>query len=78
VASSSISPKPSSHVTINFRINSKGQIAEILKVEGDAGEFGTNAALSAIRKSAPYRAWTKEMVAVLGDDQVIAFAFYYW
>jgi hypothetical protein len=77
VASSSISPKPSSQVTINFRINSKGQIAEILKVEGDAGEFGTNAALSAIREPAPYRAWTKEMVAALGDDQVLTFAFYY-
>jgi hypothetical protein len=75
---SSISPKPSSHVTISFRINSQGHIAEILKVEGDAGEYGTNAALSAIRDPAPYRPWTKEMVAVLGDDQVITFSFYYW
>jgi hypothetical protein len=78
LTSASIGPKPSSHVTISFRINSKGQIAEILKVDGDAGEYGTNAALSAIREPAPYRAWTKEMVAVLGDDQVITFAFYYW
>ena len=75
---SSISPKPSSHVTITFRINSQGRIAEILKVDGDAGEYGTNAALSAIRDPAPYRPWTKEMVAVLGDDQVITFSFYYW
>jgi len=78
LTSASISPKPSSHVTISFRINSKGQIAEIIKVDGDAGEYGTNAALSAIREPAPYRAWTKEMVAVLGDDQVITFSFYYW
>jgi len=78
LTSSSLSPKSSSHVTISFRINSKGQIAEILKVEGDAGEYGTNAALSALREPAPYRAWTKEMVAVLGDDQVITFSFYYW
>ncbi|HTT55707.1 MAG TPA: hypothetical protein VMF63_01245 [Opitutaceae bacterium] len=71
-------PKPSSHVTIAFRLNSQGQIAEILKVDGDAGEYGTNAALSAIRDNVPYRPWTKEMVAVLGDDQVITFSFYYW
>jgi hypothetical protein len=78
LGSSSTSPKPSTHVMIRFRINSKGEIAEILKVDGDAGEYGTRAALSAIQERAPYRAWTKEMVAVLGDDQVITFTFYYW
>lgn len=76
--SSSVYPKSSSRVVITFRINAQGQIAEIVKVEGDAGEYGTRAALSAIQEPAPYRAWTKEMVAVLGDDQVITFAFYYW
>jgi hypothetical protein len=75
---SAIAPKSSSHVSISFRINSQGHIAEILKVDGDAGELGTRAALSAIRDPAPYRPWTKEMVAVLGDDQVITFVFYYW
>jgi hypothetical protein len=34
--------------------------------------------LSAVREPAPYRAWTKEMVAVLGEDQVLTFTFYYW
>lgn len=75
---SGISPPSGSHVTIRFRINSQGQIAEILKVDGNAGDYGTNAALSAIRDPAPYRPWTKEMVAVLGNDQVITFSFYYW
>ena len=78
LASSGVAPKPTTHVLVSFRLNSKGEIAEIIKVEGDAGEYGTNAALSAIRERAPYRAWTKEMVAVLGDDQVITFTFYYW
>lgn len=78
LGSSATSPKPSTHVMISFKINSKGEIAEILKVDGDAGEYGTRAALSAIQERAPYRAWTKEMVAVLGDDQVITFTFYYW
>ena len=70
-------PKQGSHVLVGFRLNSKGEIAEIIKVEGDAGDYGTNAALSAIQDRAPYRAWTKEMVAVLGDNQVITFDFYY-
>ena len=78
LGSSATSPKPSTHVMISFRLNSKGEIAEILKVDGDAGEYGTRASLSAIQERAPYRAWTKEMVAVLGDDQVITFTFYYW
>ena len=77
IDSSNVRPK-TSHVTIVFRINSQGQIAEIVKVEGDADEYGTGAALSAIRGPAPYRPWTKEMVAVLGDDQTITFVFYYW
>ena len=71
-------PKQGSHVEITFRLNSRGEIAEIIKVDGDAGDYGTGAALSGIKDRAPYRAWTKEMVAVLGEDQVITFDFYYW
>ena len=78
LTSSSVSPKPTTHVMISFLINSNGEISEILKVDGDAGDYGANAALSAIRERAPYRPWTKEMVAVLGDDQVINFNFYYF
>jgi len=50
----------------------------MLKTEGNAGEFGTNVALGAIRDNAPYRPWTTEIVNVLGDNQVITFTFYYW
>jgi hypothetical protein len=78
LTSSSIAPKPTTHVLISFRITSNGEIAEILKVEGDAGEYGEKAALSAIQERAPYRPWTKEMVAILGNDQVISFNFYYF
>jgi len=78
LSTSGVAPKPTTHVMISFRINSSGEIAEILKVDGDAGEYGTRAALSAIQERAPYRPWTKEMVAVLGNDQVINFTFYYW
>ena len=70
-------PKPGSHVVVNFRINSKGEIAEVIKVEGDAGDYGTRTALKAIQDRAPYRAWTREMVAVLGESQVLTFDFFY-
>jgi hypothetical protein len=78
LSSSGTRPKPTTHVMISFKLNSKGEIAEIIKVDGDAGDYGTSAALASIKERAPYRAWTKEMVAVLGDDQVITFTFYYW
>jgi hypothetical protein len=78
LGSSGVSPKPTTHVKISFRLNSKGEIAEIISVEGDAGDYGTNAALTSIKERAPYRPWTKEMVAVLGDNQVITFTYYYW
>jgi hypothetical protein len=78
LSSSGVSPKSGTHVMISFKLNSRGEIAEIVKVEGDAGDYGTNAALTSIKERAPYRAWTKEMVAVLGDDQTITFTFYYW
>ena len=68
---------PNTHVAIRFRMKSSGEIAEILEVEGDAGDLCTKAALSAIREAAPYRHWTKEMIDVLGNDQVITFTFYY-
>ncbi len=71
-------PPSETHVSITFRINSQGRIAEILKVDGNAGDYGTNAALAAIRDREPYRPWTKEMVAVLGDSQDITFTFFYW
>ena len=70
---------PTSHVTVTFRLNSKGEVAEIMKVEqGEAGAQWTNACVSAITNRAPYRPWTKPMVAVLGEDQVITFTFNYW
>jgi hypothetical protein len=76
--SSGTPPKPHSHVVVAFRLTAQGEISEIIKVDGDAGEYGTRASLSAIKDPAPYRAWTKEMVAVLGEDQVITFTFWYW
>jgi hypothetical protein len=70
-------PRQGSHVRISFRLNSKGEIAEMIKVDGDAGIYGTNAAVSAIQDKAPYHPWTTEMIRVLGNNQVLTFDFYY-
>ena len=78
LSSSGVYPKGNTHVAITFKLNSRGEISEIVKVDGDAGDYGTNAALTSIKERAPYRAWTKEMVTILGDDQEITFTFYYW
>jgi len=63
---------------ISVRLNSQGEIAEIIKAEGDSGDYGMSVALTALKEHAPYRAWTKEMVGILGADQEVTFTFYYW
>ena len=78
LGSNGVRPRPNTHVRISLRLNSQGEIAEIIKAEGDSGDYGMSVALTALKEHAPYRAWTKEMVAILGADQEVTFTFYYW
>jgi hypothetical protein len=73
-------PPSRSVVTVHFKLNSQGDISQIIEVLGEdkAGRIATYICLDAIRARAPYRPWTKEMVAVLGTEQEITFGFYYW
>lgn len=73
-------PPARSVVTVRFKLNSHGEISQIIDVQGEdkAGRVAALVCLDAIRARAPYRPWTKDMVAVLGTEQEIAFAFYYW
>ena len=74
---SRVSPPHGSHVTITFKINSKGE-TDIIKVEdADCGKQGVWCCQSAIQDRQPYRKWTEQMIAVLGEDQTLDFAFYY-
>ena len=74
---SRVSPPHGSHVVITFKINSKGE-TDIIKVEdSDAGKQGVFSCQSAIQARQPYRKWTDQMIAILGDDQTLTFAFYY-
>ncbi len=74
---SRVSPPRGSQVTITFKINAKGE-TDIVKVEdSDAGKQGVLSCQNAIQARQPYRKWTEQMIAVLGEEQTLTFAFYY-
>jgi hypothetical protein len=74
---SRVSPPRGSHVIVKFKINSKGE-AEIVGTEdSNAGKQGVFSCQNAITYPMPYRKWTDQMIAVLGDSQELTFSFYY-
>jgi hypothetical protein len=70
-------PPSGTHVLVTFRLNSAGNIAEIVKTDGNAGDLGTKYCVSAITDRAPYGKWTADMVAMMGTEQELTFTFYY-
>lgn len=77
LAESRVSPPRGSHVVVTFAINSSGE-TKIMKVEdSDAGKQGVFSCQNAITYPQPYRKWTEQMIAVLGDEQQITLSFYY-
>lgn len=74
---SRVYPVGGTHVSVRFRLDKEGKIAEILNVEGTAGEQAKQACISAITSRAPYGPWTEDMIAVLGEQQDMTFTFYY-
>lgn len=66
-------------VTVRFRMNSKGEIAQILGVQdtGDAPAAASVPCVRAINFGAPYGNWTDDMIASLGNEQEISLSFYY-
>ncbi len=74
---SRVSPPRGSHVVVTFKINPKGE-TEIVKVEDfGAGKQGVFSCQNAITYPQPYRKWTDQMVAVLGDSQELTFSFHH-
>ncbi len=70
-------PPEGSEVTVTFRLNSKGQIVEIVNHKTTSNEQGTNACIGAIRIPAPYDKWTDDMIAVMGNETDLTIVFYY-
>lgn len=76
-AESRVAPIRGSHVVITFKLNARGE-ADIVKVEdAEAGRQGVFSCQSAILARQPYRKWTEQMIAVLGEEQQLTFVFYY-
>ena len=74
---SRISPPSGTKVTVVFRLDAKGEVAEIVGVTGGGGRSAQDACVSAIVARAPYGAWSDDMIGVLGDSQEITFSFFY-
>ncbi len=70
-------PPTGTKITVKFRLNSQGEIAEIIEAEGNGGSQATSICRSSIADRAPYGKWTDDMIAMLGESQELTFTFYY-
>jgi hypothetical protein len=77
IEQSSIYPVAGTKVVVVFRMNSKGNIPEIVRVESNGGRAAQDACVSAIVAREPYGAWPEDMVGVLGESQELTFTFHY-
>jgi hypothetical protein len=77
VEGSTVYPKSGTHVIVTFRLNANGEVV-VQSVEETAGTLGVNQCTTAITTPQPYRKWTEQMIAVLGQEQTITFGFYYY
>jgi hypothetical protein len=74
---SKTTPPAGTFVAVKFTMDSKGRITEILGVEGTSSERGKDCCISALTNTAPYGAWTNEMIASLGTSQELTLRFSY-
>lgn len=73
---SRVSPKSGSSVIVTFTLTATGDVS-IVSVEDTAGTAGAYTCTNAITTRQPYRKWTDQMIAVLGDKQTMTFRFYF-
>lgn len=64
-------------VVITFTLNADG-VVQVTQVEETAGKVAVSQCNAAITNRMPYRKWSDQMIAVLGEQQTITFGFYYW
>ena len=70
-------PASGTTVIVKFRMDSSGDISEIIKVESGGGRAAKDACVSAIVARKPYGQWTEDMITALGKSQEITFTFFY-
>jgi hypothetical protein len=66
------------HVIVSFYLNKSGAIEDLQIVETNSGQTAQWLCLDSIKANAPYIEWTPEMVARLGQRQLITVKFIYW
>jgi hypothetical protein len=74
---SKIYPGGGKMMSVTFRMDKEGKITQIISVDGTAGTQAASTCTTAITSRAPYGDWTDDMIAVLGESQVMTFTFYY-
>lgn len=77
LAKSGKEPPSGTRVSVKFRMSSKGEVIEIMDVEGTSDALGEKACASSVTRAAPYGTWTDEMIADLGTSQVLILVFAY-
>jgi hypothetical protein len=71
-------PAQGSIVTVKFIMDSDGAITKVVSVEGGmSGPQAEGYCVAAITAPSPFGKWSDDMVAVLGQQQEMTFAFYY-
>jgi hypothetical protein len=79
VATDRIPAPTGSVITVKFLMNSKGEIVQILGAH-DSGQAPASASVPCVRAinvCAPYGNWTEDMIAALGNEQVMSLSFAY-
>ncbi|MBC2593921.1 hypothetical protein H5P28_06565 [Ruficoccus amylovorans] len=64
-------------VVTEYKLNRDGQVSDLKVIFSSASRPATLLVQDAILSRAPFGAWTKEMVAMLGEDQTIRITFFY-
>lgn len=64
-------------VVVKFALNFEGKVTRIVNVDNHSTEDGARACVNSITDRAPYGPWTEDMNAMLGEEQVLTFAFRY-
>ncbi|MBI3884368.1 MAG: hypothetical protein HY302_01360 [Opitutae bacterium] len=79
-AESAVSPPSGTYVIVTFKLKSNGETEMVSVDDGHANNNkpAVYTCQAAIEARQPYRKWTDQMIAVLGDSQTITFTFYYY
>ncbi len=70
-------PAEGTYVMVQFRLTSAGEISEIVAIEETAGKKAVYTVRAAIETPQPYRKWSDDMIAKLGNSQVLTYTFHY-